>query len=117
MPADAARRLVQLSRLATLAQRRERVPIHLHDALAAAADLASRTRGRSPDALATHDVELAVLGSRTLALRGTEASLRQQAEAVGGDVHRLSSQAEGTSRGRYEAPDRGGHGHHRAPGT
>lgn len=91
--AESVRRLAQLSKLTQLAQRRDRVPIHLHDALDAIAELADRTRGRSPDALAAQDGELAGLERRSVALLGALGSLERQAEAVAADVHRLREQA------------------------
>lgn len=83
---EAARRIAQLGRLALLDQRRTSVPIHLHDALDAAIDLSARTRGRTPDALAVQDADLALLEHRALPLLSAATSLRQQAEAATADV-------------------------------
>ena len=92
--AAAARRIGQFGKLAVLAQRSDRVPMHLHDALAAAVELVARARGRTPEALAMHDAELALLEHRSLPLLVAGSSLKQQADAAGADVVKLRGRLE-----------------------
>lgn len=82
----AQRRLGQLLRLGELTNIPDRVPLHMRDALAAARELVTLTRGRAIETLMSFETELVTLERRLLPLVSARQSLLQQEDGVRGQL-------------------------------
>ncbi|MFA6114144.1 MAG: SbcC/MukB-like Walker B domain-containing protein [Sphingomonas sp.] len=83
--AAAQRRLSTLARFAGLDKHRDRVPIHLADAMKAVTELQILVRTRTVDALLAIDDDLVALERRVIALAQADGSFERQIEALNAD--------------------------------
>lgn len=76
------RRLMQLTKLAPMADHIQRVPIKLHDAVRAVGEMQTKVRGLSPEALLALSDDLAAFERRAVELLGADEHFSRQLDAL-----------------------------------